>query len=65
MKERDSMWKNRFAPRWIALKALQGEARGRFVPLDSLSPAGDMEVGADAARHPSQWADTAIYLVYA
>lgn len=52
MKERDSMWKNRFAPRWIALKALQGEARGRFVPLDSLSPAGDMEEGGRCRSAP-------------
>ena len=48
-----TLWgRNASPPRWIALKALQGEARGRFVPLDSLSPAGDMEEGGRCHSPP-------------
>ena len=52
-------------PRWIALKALQGEARGRFVPSRLIVPCwryGSGQMPDGSTRHPSQWADTAIYL---
>ena len=60
-----TLWRRRGSPpRCIALEALQGEARGRFVPSRLIVPGwryGSGQMPASSTRHPSEWADTAIY----
>ena len=60
-----TLWRRSASPpRFIALKALQGEARGRFVPSRLIVPGwryGSGQMPASSTRHPSEWADTAIY----
>ena len=64
MKERDSMGKKRFAPSVDCTKSVARRGKGAFRPSRLIVPGwryGSGQMPASSTRHPSEWADTAIY----